>query len=339
MGLLGAGLLTLVVKRYWVPDDLQNAVSLMLVVAVFTASNLVQEESGLLTATVMGVAIANQKWVAVRHIIEFKEDLRVLLISMLFILLGARLRPEDIAQIGPRSLLFAGVLIVVARPLSVWVSTLGSGLNWSQRVFLSWMAPQGIVAAAVSSVFAIRLEQTGHENAGALVSSTFAVIAVTVAVYGMTAPALARKLGLAQRNPQGLLIVGAEAWARAVAELLQERGYRVLLVDTNRDHIAAARMAGLEAYHGSVLSDHFFDDVDLGGIGRLLAVTPNDGVNVLALQKFSRKLGSAEVYRLAPAPRVPPLKPMIRNRYTTGCSFIMRRRMPCCVSAWPLAPW
>ena len=124
----------------------------------------------------------------------------------------------------------------------------------------------------------------------------------TVAVYGLTASVVARKLGVAQLKPQGILIVGADQWVRAVAEQLVARHFRVLLVDTNRNHIAAARMLGLEAYHGSVLSDHFLDQVDLGGIGRMLAATPNDGVNVLALRRFSRLFGSAAVYRLAPVP-------------------------------------
>lgn len=302
LGLLAAALYVLLVKRFWVPDHLQNGVSLMLAVAVFAASNYVQEEAGLLGVTVMGVALANQKWVTVEHIVEFKEDLRVLLIGTLFILLAARLKLDDISQLGPKYIIFVIILIVVVRPLSVWLATLGAGLSWSQRIFLSWMAPRGIVAAAVASVLALRLEDTGYEGAQLLVPATYTVVVGTVAVYGLTASVVARKLGVAQLKPQGILIVGADQWIRAVAEQLVARHFRVLLVDTNRNHIAAARMLGLEAYHGSVLSDHFLDQVDLGGIGRMLAATPNDGVNVLALRRFSRLFGSAAVYRLAPVP-------------------------------------
>ena len=302
LGLLVAALYVLLIKRFWVPDHLQNGVSLMLAVAVFAVSNHVQEEAGLLGVTVMGVALANQKWVTVEHIVEFKEDLRVLLIGTLFILLAARLKFDDIAQLGPEYIIFVVVLIVVARPLSVWLATIGAGLSWSERIFLSWMAPRGIVAAAVASVLALRLEDTGYEGAHLLVPATYVVVVGTVTVYGLTASAVARELGVAQLKPQGILIVGADQWVRAVAEQLVARHFRVLLVDTNRNHIAAARMSGLEAYHGSVLSDHFLDQVDLGGIGRMLAATPNDGVNVLALRRFSRLFGSASVYRLAPVP-------------------------------------
>ena len=143
LGFFVAGLYILLIKRFWVPDHLQNGVSLMLAVTVFAVSNYFQEESGLLGVTVMGVTLANQKWVTVEHIVQFKEDLRVLLIGTLFILLAARLRLEDLSQLGMAHIVFVLVLIVVARPLSVWISTIGMGLSGAQRVFLSWMAPRG----------------------------------------------------------------------------------------------------------------------------------------------------------------------------------------------------
>ncbi len=301
LGLASAWVFTELLRRYWIPDELQNAASLMLVVAAFAASQAIQEESGLFTATVMGIALANQKKVEVEHIVEFKEDLRVLLIGVLFILLAARLKLDDITQIGLPSVLFVIVLIVIGRPISVWVSTIGSGLKQSERVFLAWMAPRGIVAAAVSSVFALRLEQHNYPQAGVLVSATFSVIVGTVAVYGLTGAALARRLKVADPNPQGLLIVGASAWARAVASALLARGIRVVLVDTNYSHLAAARMAGIPTYYGSILSEHVFNQLDLGGIGRVLAATPNDSVNILATQRFSPLFGRSEVYRLPPA--------------------------------------
>ncbi len=300
LGFLAAGLLTLLLTRYWVPDHLQNAVSLMMAVAAFAASNHFQQESGLLATTVMGVVLANQKRVAITHIVEFKEDLRVLLIGILFILLAARLKLEDVTRLGPAAIVFVIVLIVVVRPLSVWASTLGSGLTWRERVFLGWMAPRGIVAAAVSSVLALRLEELGYERASELVPATYAVVVGTVAVYGLTAPVLAKKLQVADPDPQGLLIVGAGGWSRVMAVALNSLGYRVLLADTNWQNVTGARMAGLEAYHGNVLADRFFDDVDFGGLGRLLATTPNDGVNMLATERFSKVFGASAVYRLPP---------------------------------------
>jgi len=300
LGLLAAGVLTLLLHRYWAPDFLQNGISLMFVVGVFTASNHVQHESGLFAVTVMGIALANQKIADVRHIVEFKENLRVLLISALFVVLAARLRVSDLTQVAGAGVVFVLVLVVLGRPLSVWVSTRKSRLSRNERTFLACMAPRGIVAAAVASVFALRLEEVGYGQAHLLVPITFTVIVGTVAVYGLASPFVARRLGVADPSPQGILFVGGDGWVRALAGTLHAKGYRVLVVDSNRDHTAAARMAGLPTFTGSVLADYALDEIDLGGIGRLFAVTPNEWVNVLAVQRFRRIFGQAECYQLPP---------------------------------------
>lgn len=170
-------------------------------VGAFVASNLLQADSGLLAVTLMGIILANQKTVGVRHIIEFKENLRVLLISFLFILLAASLDMDSFSLIGWNSLWFLAALMLLARPLAVFLSTLKSDLSWRERLFLAWLAPRGIVAAAVASVFAFRLLEAGHPQAELLVPVTFIVIAGTVAIYGLSVSPLARRLKVAQPNP------------------------------------------------------------------------------------------------------------------------------------------
>ncbi len=300
LGLAAAGLLTLLIYRYWVPDHLQSAVSLMLAVVAFTLANLLADEAGLLAVTVMGIALTNQPWVDVRHIVEFKENLRVLLISSLFILLAARLELADLTVLGWAGALFVLLLIVLARPLAVLAATLGTDLPGRQRAVLAWMAPRGIVAAAVASVFALKLEAIGHAQARLLVPATFAVIVGTVAVYGLTAPLLARRLGLADSDPQGLLILGAQPWARQLAAALHQAGVRVLLVDSNRANIAQARLAGLPTYAGSILAEYAIAEMPLGGLGRILALTPNDWVNTLAVHRFIPVFGRRQCYQLVP---------------------------------------
>lgn len=298
IGLAAAGVLVLVLARYWVAEYLQNGVSLMLVIIAFAASNQIQHESGLLAVTVMGFVLTNQKRVDVKQIVEFKENLRVLLISSLFIVLAARLELSALSDVATRGILFVGVLIFVARPLCVWVSTQGSGLTLREYVFLSWMAPRGIVAAAVASVFAIRLK--GEPGADLLVPVTFLTIMATVAWYGLTAAFVARRLGVAEANPQGVLFVGAQDWVREIASALKDKGYRVLLVDNNWDNVNAARMAGLPTHAGSILAENTVSDLELGGIGRILAVTPNDWVNVLAIHRFEGIFGKANCFQLPP---------------------------------------
>ncbi|MDQ7013681.1 MAG: sodium:proton antiporter [Planctomycetota bacterium] len=304
LGVIGAVVLAQLLKRYLIPDSLQNPVSLLLVVLVFVVAGEIQHESGLLATTVMGMVLANYRGLDIRHILEFKEVLRVLLISALFVVLGARMTPEELTSIGWPSLFFVAFLIVVVRPVSVWIATLRSGLDRADRIFLAMVAPRGIVAAAVASVFALSLQDAeglGLEHAGALVPHTFAVILGTVAFYGLAAGPIARRLGLSTPNPQGLLLVGAPAWARDLAVVLHEQGFRVLMTDTNYAHVRAARLAGLDAVYGNVLSEEIVERLELAGIGRVLAMTPNDEVNTLVSLRFMRLFDRSQVYRLSPA--------------------------------------
>jgi len=300
-GVLCAGLLIVLFRRFLVPDHLHNGMTLMLVVVALAVSNLLQPESGLLTVTVMGIVLANQRQVSIRHIVEFKENLQVLLIGGLFIMLSSRL---EFDQIGPAvswaGLAFVALLIVVARPLSVLLSTWKSELTGKERIFLVWMAPRGIVAASVSSLFAFELVEAGVAEAELLVSLTFLVIVVTVAFYGLTAGPVARRLGISERDPQGVLFVGAGPLARALAGQLQAHGFSAALVDRDPQKIAAAREAGLYAVQEDALSESLLDEIDLAGIGRLMAVTGNDEVNSLAVLEYQDLFGRARVYQLPP---------------------------------------
>lgn len=298
IGVLGAIIVMQLLRRYWLPDFLHSVVSLALVVTAFTVSNWLQTDSGLLAVTVMGIVLANQKTVSIRHIMEFKENLRVLLISGLFVLLAARLQMADLASVGVSSLALLAILMLIARPASVALSTLGSKLSLRERLFLSWLAPRGIVAAAVASVFALQLVEAGYPQAELLVPFTFIVIAGTVAIYGLSASPLARWLKVAKPNPQGVLIVGGHNWARSMAVALQEEGYKVLVVDATWAQVSAARMVGVPTFYANILSQYALDEIELGGIGRLMALTSDDEFNSLAALQFGNVFGRSQVYQL-----------------------------------------
>ncbi|MEZ5301745.1 MAG: sodium:proton antiporter [Verrucomicrobiales bacterium] len=256
-GAAGAGLLILFFRRYWVPDYLHNPFSLMVVVLAFAGSNALQHESGLLATTLMGVILANQKKAKVRHIIEFKENLRVLLISTLFIMLSARITSAQIEALPwGRTALFAGILILAVRPLSVLASTLGQKIGAPEKAMLAGMAPRGIVAAAVASIFAAGLADKGVPGpAEQFAPAIFAVIVATVCVYGLLGVPLARLLGISSGGDRGVLIVGAQPLCREIGLVLKSEDIDVLMVDTNRANATAARMEGLRSYYGNVLSD------------------------------------------------------------------------------------
>lgn len=298
-GVFAAFLLQNLLTRFWVPDFLQNPVSLMLVIATFTASNQVMSESGLLATTVMGIALGNQKKVDVHHILEFKENLRVLLIAVLFIVLAARLEPEQLASLDWLSVFgFLFILIVIARPTAVFLATVGAGLSWRERMFIAWLAPRGIVAAAAAAIFSLGLEDKGITGGENLVPITFAVIIGTVAFYGISTPIAAKLLGVADQNPQGIIFIGAPTWVRSIARVLTQRGIKVLLVDTNRQNVRDARMADLAAIQENILSIADVSQLDLRGIGGVFATTPNDEVNTLALQRFKGFFETSNLYQL-----------------------------------------
>jgi hypothetical protein len=216
------------------------------------------------------------------------------------VLLAARLEIEDIIGLGWPALLFLAVLIFLARPLSVLFSTLRASLKLSEKAFLAWMAPRGIVAASVASLFAIELEHAGFADANMLVSVTFLVIIGTVLIYGLSASPLARYLGLAESDPQGLLFVGAHPGARLLASIVREAGFKVVLADTNPRNCQQAEQEALRAYCGNILFEEFIEEMDLGGIGRLLAITSNDEVNTLACLHIADIFGRANVFQLPP---------------------------------------
>ncbi|MEP6300285.1 MAG: cation:proton antiporter, partial [Ilumatobacter sp.] len=239
----------------------------------------------------------------IRSVLEFNESLRTLLISVLFILLAARIEAEALQDVALPSLAFIAVLVFIARPLTVLVSTVRTSLTWRERVFLTTMAPRGIVAAAVSAIFALRLEEEGVEGADKIVPIVFLVIIGTIVIYGFVAGPAARLLGLAESRANGVLIVGSHASAREIATELKERQIKTLLIDTDPYNVTRAISKGLTARRMSALAEEATESLDLRGIGRLLAITSNDEVNALSTGRFARVFGRREVFQLAPGKR------------------------------------
>ena len=302
LGVLGGWIISVALRRYWIPDQLHGVLTLAIGLLLFGVSDHFAHESGLITVTVMGIWLTNQKRLEVEHIIEFKENLRTLLIGCLFIILGSRVELESIAEMGWPIAAFIAILILIVRPISVFASLYGSPLNTREQTFIASLAPRGIVAAAVSSVFALKMEHHAADlsiaGADQLATITFTVIIATVAIYGLAATPLAKALGLADTSINGVLIAGADDWVRDFALELQKSDVPVLLVDTNYNKISRARIDGLSATCANVLNEHVVEELPLEGIGRLLAMTQNDEVNSLAVRECTHMFERSQVYQL-----------------------------------------
>jgi CPA1 family monovalent cation:H+ antiporter len=298
MGAIAGYALGLILRHYLLPEYLHNLASIAFIFASFTLANHITEESGLLAVTIMGMWLANLKHVHIDEILNFKEHLTILLISGLFIILAARIEFDQIIVLGWSAIGILAVIQFIARPIKVLISTRGSSLKWQEKALLSWIAPRGIVAAAVSAIFALRLEKQGIDDAQLIVPLTFIVIVGTVVLQSTTAGWIARWLKVAEPDANGMLIVGANQVARKIAAALKNQGIKTLLVDRNWPNIKTARMEGLSTYFGSPVSEHAEQYLDLVGLGRMLALSPQPAFNALSAIRYRSEFGRDAVYTL-----------------------------------------
>ncbi len=300
VGVVVAYFASVALRHHWVPEHLLPLFGLSIALFAFMIADTLAAEAGLLATTVLGFVLANQRELRTEQIVYFSEVVRVLLIGVLFLILSARLTTEQLRIDLPAAIALILTLVLIARPAAVAISTIKSRLNWRERTLLAGVAPRGIVAASVASVFTLELEHEGVSGAEELTPLVFAVIVGTVLIYGVGMGPLARRLGLAEKHQEGVLVLGAGRVERSVADALADSGVAVVLATTNREDHYEARMAGMRAFYGNVLARDVDLDLDLAGIGRLLALTPNDDVNTLAATRFAPTFGGAETFQLAP---------------------------------------
>ncbi|MEC5209625.1 NhaP-type Na+/H+ or K+/H+ antiporter [Psychrobacter sp. PL15] len=298
IGLAGAWALAFLMRRHMVPEFLRNVFTLAFVLLLFSISNHLEHESGLLTVTVMGVALANWPKFPRDTILEFNESLTLLLISVLFIILAARVELESLLSIGFAGLVLLAIVMFIARPLSVWASSIGSDLKTNEKLMISWIGPRGIVAAAISSLFAIRLQEYDIQGVELLVPLVFIVIIGTVMIQGLGAKMVGNWLGVREPETNGILVVGSNPVALLVATSLKDQGFDVIVAHNNYTNIARARMSGLRTYFGNPISDHADHHLDLIGIGHLFAMSMDKEMNTLSEIHYRHEFGERRLFRL-----------------------------------------
>lgn len=290
VGAAAALLIATILRQRWTRDpQLANLMTLAIVVGSYVLSNRVLSESGLMAAVVSGVVVGNLGVPGKRELLAFKGILTTLVLSLVFVLLAGDIHWSILLDVGPGGLAWVAVLILVVRPLSVFLSTAGARVPLSDRLLISWISPRGIVAASVASLFAIFLERHGIEEGELLKAMVFLTIATTVLVQGLTAGVVARHLGLAA-GELGVVIVGANRLGRLLGRLLRDRGREVALIDANPWNCRLAQKEGLAAYTGNCLEVENLERIGLRVADCLVALTPNSGVNYLvsrlALEEF-----------------------------------------------------
>ncbi|SFP60568.1 cation:proton antiporter [Sphingomonas rubra] len=303
-GLIGYGVaraLGWALPRGHVPEYLKAPVMLVAVIGTFVGSNAIQQETGLLAVTVMGIALANMNLASLRDFLAFKENMTIILVSGVFVLLSASLDLAVLRQFEWRFGLFLAALLFVVRPATVFVSLAFSRIPWRERLFIGWIAPRGIVAVAISGLFALRLDELGYGDGGTLVALSFAVVAATIVAHGFSIGTAARLLGITAPGGNGLLVVGATRWSLGLARALRSLGVGVTVADTSWQRLAPAREEAIPSYHGEILAEATEEGLDLQQFGVLAATTENEAYNALVCNEFAPELGRDNVYQLGDA--------------------------------------
>jgi len=285
-------------KRGWVPEYMKVPVLFALLLGVFAASDAVLHESGLLAVTIMGIVIANSKLPSYEEMRRFKEHATVLLVSGVFILLAAGLDVEALGNLDWRAAAFVAVVVLVARPVTVFISLVGSGIPFREKLLVALTGPRGVVLVAVAGLFGERLLSLGFEDAALIAPLAFALVAVTVVVNGFTLAPFARLLGLTGADTPGVVIIGGSDWTTQLAEVLKKAKIPVLMTDPNFIRLRKARAAGIDTFSGDILSEAAEQRVELVSYATLIAATDNDAYNTLVTTDLAPEFGRENVFQV-----------------------------------------
>jgi len=298
LGVGGGYLLGKAFARDDVPEFLKAPVTLAFVLLCYGLANLAQHEAGLLATTLLGMTMGNMQLRSIEELRRLKEYVSILLVSGIFVILTANLDPHILSGLDWRSAVLLALVVFAVRPASVLLSTIGLGMDWRERLLLSWIAPRGVVAVTVAGVFAASLGEQGHAGADLLLPLIVSLVLVTVVLHGSTIGWMSRKLELAAASQNGILIVGASNWSTDLAIQLKEMNIPVLIADSSWYNMSRARLSGIHTHYGEILSEHAEMELDLSEVGFLLATTSNDAYNAFVCSRFAPELGRNQVFQL-----------------------------------------
>jgi len=306
IGAVGGWLLGWILKRAsFISEELKNLVVLAGLWGLFTLAQTIRSESGLMTTVVAGIVLRASSVPEERLIRRFKGQLTILSVSVLFILLSADLSIASLFVLGWGSVFTILVLMFVVRPISIAVCTWNSDLNLRQKLFVSWIAPRGIVSASVASLFAILLTQRGFNGGDSIKALVFLTIIMTVFLQGLTAGLIAKLLKITSTEATGVIIVGSHPLGRLIARIFQERGESAVLIDTDPEACKLAEKENLPVFLSSALDMEVLEKAGLASAGTFISMTNNGEVNLVLAQRATEEFSPPRV--LAVFPRDPQL--------------------------------
>ncbi len=297
----GGALMALFLRKAdFLSEELRNLVVLAGIWGLYGLAQSIRGESGLMAAVAAGIVVRAISIPEERLLRRFKGQLTIFSVSVLFILLAADLSIASVFELGPGAVLTVLVLMLVVRPINVWACTINSGLNWRQKVFMSWISPRGIVSASVASLFAILLTERGINGGDSIKALVFLTIIMTVFAQGLTARSLAQLLGVTSSSATGVVIVGCNPLGLTIGRLFKDRGESVVVIDTEKEACDKAAAEGFEVYVGSAMNEEILEVAGLSSIGTFLAITSNGEVNSVIAERAQEEFQPPRVFAVLP---------------------------------------
>lgn len=219
-----------------IPKGFSAIIALMLGIVAISVGEVIFSEAGLFAALTMGFILANQRLTPFASIKILTETLEPLIIGILFIILAAMVDLAALIQYLIPALVLVAIYVLIQRPLVSILATHGLGYSKAQKIFIGFLHPRGIVAAATASLFALNLTNAGV-NFPEMVPVVFIVILSTVVIYGLGSPVLSRILKIAEPDPNGVAIYGEQLWALDLATALHEAGVTVMSLAPGRKEV------------------------------------------------------------------------------------------------------
>jgi hypothetical protein len=242
-----------------------------------------------------GVFLRNLELSEERLLKRFKGQLTTLSVSVLFILLAADLPIASVLALGREGVATVLVLMLIVRPVYVWLCTRESILNWRQKTFIAWIAPRGIVSASVASLFAILLTQNGISGGDATKALVFLTIIITVFLQALTAPWLANWLGITLNRATGIVIIGANPLSMLLAKQFLQRGEYVAIITTDENQVTLPPQVNLQVSTRSAIEPEALEEVGIDGLGTFLALTESSNVNAVIAQQAAEEFAPPRV--------------------------------------------
>ena len=284
VGWAGGWLLSRILVRNWIKDsELRSTATLAAVWGMFLVAQHLSSQAGLLAVLVAGALLQRKDLPDIQRLRHFKGSLSMLLVSVLFVLLAADLNLAVLADNLGTGLLIFAALAVIARPLAIIFSTLGSKLTVSQKGYLACMAPRGVVAAAITALFSLILQDSGVAGGETLEALVYIIIILSVLIYGILATPLSHWLNVEGTGERSVLIVGGGQIGAELGRALGE-DREVRFLDMNAEVVNTLQRSGYMAVRGNALDPLYMEIAHAEEVGTVVAMTGSSDHNLLIAQ-------------------------------------------------------